>query len=84
VKEHSPLHTEEKPFDCPKCDKKFTLEEHYCINTVNILLPATHVAKFRLEKHLSTHTGEKSLACTTCDKTFRMKKHQCIHTGELE
>ena len=86
--------TDNKPFSCNVCDKRFRrshhLKYHQLIHTGEKPFSCDICGKrFKQNSHLKPHqlihTGDKPFECNVCDKRFRqnstLKYHQLIHTG---
>ena len=71
LKNHEIIHTEEKPFSCWKCDKKYTLAGIYFKDSFR--------ESATLKVHERIHTGEKPFSCSKCDKKFARAGTLKIH-----
>ncbi|XP_071345173.1 zinc finger protein 32-like [Trachinotus anak] len=92
---HNKSHTQERPFSCTVCDKRFgckgNLHAHMRSHTGEKPFTCTvcnksFSAKVNLKTHMRSHTGEKPFSCSLCSKSFSQKKtlviHLRSHTGE--
>ncbi|XP_066578352.1 uncharacterized protein LOC136768183 [Amia ocellicauda] len=92
---HSRSRTEEKPYPCTQCGKRFSqsgaLKLHQRTHTGEKLFSCVLCGKSfsqagSVKLHQRTHTGEKPYPCTQCGKRFSqsgaLKLHQHTHTGE--
>ena len=91
------IHTEEKPFECTKCDRKFahknSLHKHQKFHSEKrvsfscSICSKNLLTSYGLETHFKEkHTDEKPFSCDKCDKRFSRKNlleiHYRTHTGE--
>ena len=83
----------DKPFQCTKCDKRFTLKRYILrhMRTHTNLRPYACAVckkefsiKMYLASHMKIHTGERPFACTRCEKKFKTRQglgyHMKSHT----
>ncbi|XP_077111813.1 uncharacterized protein LOC143767392 [Ranitomeya variabilis] len=92
---HQRARTEEKPYPCSECGKRFNqksdLVRHHRIH--GGLKPFScsecgrcYINKSHLLRHQRSHSGEKPFSCSQCGKCFNQKsylaRHQRSHTGE--
>ncbi|XP_061475896.1 zinc finger and SCAN domain-containing protein 16-like [Rhineura floridana] len=91
---HKRTHTQETPFQCPKCGKSLSRKDHLMRHLRIHLAEKTHKCchcgktffeRSDLIRHERIHTGERPYKCTFCDRGFSHKwlliKHERSHTG---
>ena len=97
LKRHHQVYNCDKPYNCRKCDKAFSINnstEHQRTHTSGKAgkpYKCTYCDKSFsvnncLIRHLRTHTGEKPYKCSACHKSFAVKssliRHMRTHTLE--
>lgn len=90
---HYLIHSDERTFKCPLCDKLFKTND---LRYSHIKYTHNNERKFRcshcdkyfqtgsvLKKHIRTHTGERPFECVLCGKAFQqrstLKTHMHVH-----
>ncbi|XP_030041999.1 zinc finger protein 510 [Microcaecilia unicolor] len=89
------LTEEEKSFQCPECEKRFTrkagLREHKKLHRQNKPFKCADCEKCftyrsQLTIHQKFHEGQKPFKCSECEKCFwrkgHLQQHEIIHTRE--
>ncbi|CAG0909015.1 unnamed protein product, partial [Cyprideis torosa] len=86
------VHTNERPFECHICFKRFTssgdLKKHTRIHTGErpyqcLQCPSAFVESGTLKKHLRSHTGETPFECDLCGKQFTQSSHVLRHKKKI-
>ena len=90
LKRHMVIHTEEKPFQCSKCDMKFRLEAHLHTHEKRHAPPTTDSypciicgQRFSrlsyLKAHASKHSGQERFKCDICPRSCITKSLLNMH-----
>ena len=92
MKEYTPYKSDEKPFSCSKCEKKFSLQHNLKtyerIHTDERPFSCSKCEKkfsdaAYLKRHERIHTNERPNQCTTRLKCFRRKCHLIKHNKKI-
>eukprot|EP00116_Pleurobrachia_bachei_P008444 sb/3468706/ len=80
LQKHSTVHSDEKPFQCDKCDMRFkhfgTRDQHKKLHITKFpehqcdICGARFTRRSGVKHHKRRHTGEKPFPCTFCEELF--------------
>lgn len=89
LKNHWVIHTNEKPFKCPKCDVAFTktssvarhIKTHHSNERKHVckICKKAYALPYSLLSHMKTHRDKVAQKCPECDKSFTLKGHLARH-----
>ncbi|KAH7964464.1 hypothetical protein HPB51_027297 [Rhipicephalus microplus] len=95
MREHLPVHTGERPFCCPMCNKRFSRKKYFRVHlrlhdkaSGHVPVNALHCGALMavLEAYVPTEEGERGNVCPECNKSYKyagnLRTHMRVHTGE--
>lgn len=94
LRQHRAIHSDDKPFACRKCDKRFKtysnlkthMDTHEDTSYVCYVCSRVLNSRRTLRKHLLVHDDQCRHVCSYCNKAFKrrqtLKVHMYTHTGD--